>query len=165
VAIGKQPEADLEGGGEEQIFAEINITPLTDVFLVMLIIFMAWAALAIREEQQRSENKLAQVKVEKRSGLKVDLPSGTALEIDPSKQSLVIAISAQGEIAIVDPSGKEVRVTEGDLPGVFSNVVKQSPDTQVVIRADKESASGFVVGVMDKAKAAGLKRLAIQTRQ
>ena len=55
MALGKQPEADLEGGSDEPIFSEINITPLTDVFLVMLIIFMAWAALAIREEQQRAK--------------------------------------------------------------------------------------------------------------
>ena len=114
MAVGKLPEADAEGGGDEPIFSEINITPLTDVFLVMLIIFMAWAALAIREEQQRSAEKEEAVKTEKRSGIKVDLPSGSALEIDPSKLSLVVSISAQGEIAVLNQQGQEQRVADAD---------------------------------------------------
>jgi biopolymer transport protein ExbD len=164
MALGKQPEADLEGGSDEPIFSEINITPLTDVFLVMLIIFMAWAALAIREEQQRAKDIDEQVKVEKRSGIKVDLPSGSALEIDPSKLSLVVSISAQGEVAVIDQNGQERRVAEADLARVFASAFAAAKDTQVVIKADKGTSHGFVVSVMEKAKTAGLTRLAIQTR-
>ncbi len=164
MAVGKLPEADLEGGGDEPIFSEINITPLTDVFLVMLIIFMAWAALAIREEQARSAEKEEAVKTEKRSGIKVDLPSGSALEIDPSKLSLVVSISAQGEIAVLNQQGQEQRVSDADLDRVFASAFKAGKDTQVVIKADKGTSHGFVVGVMEKAKSAGLLRLAIQTR-
>ncbi|HTM21828.1 MAG TPA: biopolymer transporter ExbD [Kofleriaceae bacterium] len=164
MALGKQPEADLEGGSDEPIFSEINITPLTDVFLVMLIIFMAWAAVAIREEQQRSQAKEEAVKVEKRSGIKVDLPSGSALEIDPSKLSLVVSISAQGEISVLNQNGQEQRVADADLDRVFATAFKAGKDTQVVIKADKGTSHGFVVSVMEKAKQAGLLRLAIQTR-
>ena len=164
MALGKQPDADLEGGSDEPIFSEINITPLTDVFLVMLIIFMAWAALAIREEQQRAQQIDEAVKVEKRSGIKVDLPSGSALEIDPSKLSLVVSISAQGELAVVDQNGQERRVAEADLERVFTSAFRASKDTQVVIKADKGTSHGFVVSVMEKAKTVGLTRLAIQPR-
>ena len=61
------------------IFAEINITPLTDVFLVMVIIFMV-SALAVQAEAAKRVAKVEEkVEAEKRSGLKVNLPSGGAM--------------------------------------------------------------------------------------
>ena len=62
MAIGKLPDDDAGGdeSGGESIFAEINITPLTDVFLVMLIIFMV-SALAVQVEARQEKKK---VKVE-----------------------------------------------------------------------------------------------------
>src|SRR3954466_8180434 len=100
MAIGKLPDED--GGGDEggdAIFAEINITPLTDVFLVLLIIFMV-SALAVQAEAQQDKRKTSEViekvEAEKRSGLKVNLPSGAAQEIDPTKASLVLLIPMQG---------------------------------------------------------------------
>src|SRR3979409_800191 len=96
MAIGKLPDED--GGGDEggeAIFAEINITPLTDVFLVMVIIFMV-SALAVQVEARREKRKVKveqdQAEIEKKSGLKVNLPSGAAQEIDTSKASLVLVV-------------------------------------------------------------------------
>jgi len=83
MAIGKLPDDEAVGddGGGESIFAEINITPLTDVFLVLLIIFMV-SALAVQVEARREKKKVKQdqeqVEIEKKSGLKVNLPSGAA---------------------------------------------------------------------------------------
>ena len=94
MAIGKLPDEDIGGDdGGEAIFAEINITPLTDVFLVMLIIFMV-SALAVQVEARREKRKIKDeqqaAEIEKKTGLKVNLPSGAAQEIDTSKQSLVL---------------------------------------------------------------------------
>src|SRR5438874_3055674 len=102
MAIGKLPDED--GGGEDTgdaIFAEINITPLTDVFLVLVIIFMV-SALAVQVEARQEKKKTAQAQeqseVEKRSGLKVNLPSGQAQEIDTKGQSLVLTVPRQADV-------------------------------------------------------------------
>jgi biopolymer transport protein ExbD len=107
MALGKLPDQDADDeSGNESIFAEINITPLTDVFLVLVIIFMV-SALAVQVEARQEKKKVAQAQeqseVEKKSGLKVNLPSGQAQEIDTKAQSLVLTVPLQGD---VDVGGK-----------------------------------------------------------
>src|SRR4026207_2549601 len=105
MAIGKLPDDDTgaEDAGGGANFAEINITPLTDVFLVMMIIFMV-SALAVQVEARQERKKVAetqeQIEKDQAQGLKVNLPQGQAQEIDPSKASLVLVIPIQGEIDV-----------------------------------------------------------------
>ena len=161
MAIGKLPDDEADEGGNESIFAEINITPLTDVFLVLVIIFMV-SALAVQAEAQQDKKRVAeveqQVESEKRSGLQVKLPSGAAQEIDPTKASLVLLIPVEGEIAV---DGKIVH--DADIDNLFRAAFIRDKNTQVVLQADKGVAHGRVVNVMERAKAAGLSRLAIGT--
>ena len=104
------------------------------------------------------ENKEEVIK-EKSSGLKVNLPSGEAQEVDPGSLSLVVAISKNGEIAV---NGQKVTSEEFDraLQAAFTT----NKDTQVVIRADTGVEHGRVVGIMERAKRIGLHKLAIATR-
>ena len=139
MAIGKLPDEDGGGGeegGGESIFAEINITPLTDVFLVMLIIFMV-SALAVQVEARREKKKVheeqQQAEIEKKSGLKVNLPSGAAQEIDTSKQSLVLVIPLSGDVSI---GGKVLH--DDQLDAVFHAAFQKDKGTQVVLKADRE---------------------------
>jgi biopolymer transport protein ExbD len=162
MAIGKLPDDD--GGGDDSgdaIFAEINITPLTDVFLVMLIIFMV-SALAVqveaRREKQHKVKEDQQAETEKKSGLKVNLPSGAAQEIDTSKQSLVLVIPLQGDISV---GGKIMR--DDQIDAVFQAAFQKDKATQVVLKADRGVAHGRVVNIMERAKQAGLTHLAIGT--
>lgn len=161
MAIGKLPEDGGDDEGAEGIFAEINITPLTDVFLVMVIIFMV-SALAVqveaRQEKKKSADAAEQSEVEKRLGLKVNLPSGQAQEIDPSKASLVIVIPLAGD---VDVGGK--RIPDTELDNLFRAAFTRDKNTQVVLKADKGVQHGRVVNLMERAKQAGLTRLAIGT--
>ena len=163
MAIGKLPDEDALGddGGGESIFAEINITPLTDVFLVMLIIFMV-SALAVQVEARREKRKVRQeqeqAEIEKKSGLKVNLPSGAAQEIDMSKQSLVLIIPLSGDISV---GGKMMRDEQIDT--VFQAAFQRDKATQVVLKADRGVAHGRVVNIMERAKKAGLTHLAIGT--
>ena len=162
MALGKLPDDDIgEDGGGDSIFAEINITPLTDVFLVMVIIFMV-SALAVQVERQQEKKKVAeqqeQSEQEKRSGLKVNLPSGQAQEIDPSKASLVLVIPISGDI---DVGGK--RIPDAELDDLFRAAFARDKTTQVVLKADKGVQHGRVVNIMERAKQAGLTRLAIGT--
>jgi len=150
-----------EEAGEDSLFAEINITPLTDVFLVMVIIFMV-SALAVTAEAEHQKQQLAvekqQTEQEKKSGLKVNLPSGASQEIDLSKKSLILVIPANGDIV-----ADGVVVKEDQLDNLFRHKYLEDHDTQVVIQADKAVQHGRVVDAMERAKAAGLTRLAIGT--
>jgi biopolymer transport protein ExbD len=162
MAIGKLPDEDAGAEeGVESIFAEINITPLTDVFLVLVIIFMV-SALAVqveaREEKKKVADQVDQSEIEKKSGLKVNLPQGQAQEIDPSKASLVLVIPLQGDI---DVGGK--RIADADLDNLFRAAFTRDKNTQVVLKADKGVQHGRVVNLMERAKQAGLSRLAIGT--
>jgi biopolymer transport protein ExbD len=163
MAIGKLPDDDggEDAGGGDSIFAEINITPLTDVFLVMLIIFMV-SALAVQVEARREKRKVKeeqqQAEVEKKTGLKVNLPSGAAQEIDTSKQSLVLVIPISGDVSV---GGKIMK--DDQLDAVFQAAFQRDKATQVVLKADRGVAHGRVVNIMERAKQAGLTHLAIGT--
>jgi biopolymer transport protein ExbD len=137
----KLPDGD---DGTEGIFADINITPLTDIFLVLLIIFMVTSSV--------------QVESASKAGLKVNLPKGTTKEIDPGAKSLTISISKTNEILV---EGQPVK--EQDLRSLFTSAVAKDAQTQVVIMADQGVTHGTVVRVMELAKNAGLVRLAIAT--
>jgi len=160
---GRLPDHDVyeddEGGGG--IFSEINITPLTDVFLVMVIIFMV-SALAVQAEAQdikkKTDDVIEKVEAEKRSGLKVNLPSGAAQEIDPTKASLVLLVPMQGDIVVMGRT-----VPDADIDNLFRSAFTKDKATQVVLQADKGVPHGRVVNIMERAKAAGLTRLAIAT--
>ncbi len=147
-----------DGGG---LFAEINITPLTDVFLVMVIIFMV-SALAVQAEANNDKKKAQEVsekaEADKRSGLNVSLPTGAAQEIDLAKASLVLVIPVEGDLAV---DGKLVR--DADLDNLFRAAFVKDKNTQVVLQADKGAVHGRVVDIMERAKAAGLTKLAIGT--
>jgi biopolymer transport protein ExbD len=151
MALGKLPEEDDVGA----IFSEINITPLTDIFLVMLIIFMVSSSAAVEHVQRRIERANAA----QRSGLKVNLPEGAAQEIDLGRTNLVVGIMASGEIVV---NGQPV--AEGDLENLFRSAFAKDKETQVVIKADAGVNHGRVVGVMELAKKVGLARLAIATK-
>lgn len=160
MALGKLPDSGLDGldGEEEAIFAEINITPLTDVFLVMLIVFMVAAAAALQEKKQELERVQDEVVAEQRSGLKVNLPAGATQELDPTASSLVVSILSSGEIYVNDTA-----VDEGQLDNIFRSAFTRDKNTQVVLKADSGVHHGRVVGVMERAKRTGLTRLAIAT--
>ena len=157
MAIGKLPDSsdDLD---DEAIFAEINITPLTDVFLVMLIVFMVTAATALHEKKKEIREIKEEQVAEQRSGLKVNLPSGATQEIDPVATSLVISILPNGEIYANNEA-----VDEKKLDNILRSYYSRDKNTQVVLKADAGVNHGRVVGVMERAKRIGLTKLAIAT--
>ena len=151
---GKLPEADLEGT-EAGMFADINITPLTDIFLVLLIIFMIGSTVEVQKLKKESQD----VKAEASSGLKINLPTGAQQEIDPGRASLIIGIQKNGQIVI---NGQAV--PDSQLPNIFLSAYSQNKETQVVIKADQGVPHGKVVNVMERAKQVGLSKLAIATQ-
>jgi biopolymer transport protein ExbD len=132
---------------EPAVFGEINITPLTDIFLVLLIIFMVTSTALVEQGQSGAG-----------AGVRVDLPKGAAKELAQQGKDFPITITAEGQIAV---EGKSLDLDT--LKARLAEVAKDSLDTQIIIQADEKALHGRVVEVIEAAKAAGLTRLAIAT--
>jgi biopolymer transport protein ExbD len=145
-ASGPNGNGDLEGEGAAGLFADINITPLTDIFLVLLIIFMVTTT-AIAESGTQN------------AGLKVNLPKGGAAAAGAVAHDLAVAILEDGRTVV-----RGEVVDEGRLAALLDEARSRSPETTVLIQADRGVPHGRVVGVMDLARRHGLERLAIATR-
>jgi len=153
VAIGKLPGTEAEGGEgdlEEGVFAEINITPLTDIFLVLLIIFMVTSSVIVNQGGAGA-----------RAGLKVNLPKGgQAADVSLTQSDLSIAVLADGRLVL----GGDV-VSEEELKKALEEARSKNAATLVVVQADEGVPHGKVVNVMELAKGAGLGQLAIGVRE
>lgn len=128
---------------DDAIVAEINITPLTDIFLVLLIIFMISSSAMLE------------------GGLQVKLPSAksTALTKAGSGKPTYVTLSKDGRISVND---KEA--TESALAQVIKETLLQSSDKTVVIRGDESIFLGKAVKIMDAARAAGADKIALATQ-
>jgi biopolymer transport protein ExbD len=161
MAIAKLPDDDEAEGGNDSIFAEINITPLTDVFLVMVIIFMV-SALAVQVEAGQEKKKAVDIKQkvedQQKQGLKIDLPQGPAQDIDPSKVSLVLEVPLTGDVVV---GGNTLK--DPELDNLFRAAYTRDKGTQVIIKADKGVTHGRIVNLMERAKVVGLTHLAFGT--
>jgi biopolymer transport protein ExbD len=138
-------DEELESGGG--IFSDINITPLTDIFLVLLIIFMVTTT-AIAE--QGGQN----------GGLKVSLPRAGKSTPAAEVHDLAIAVLEDGRTVV---GGKVV--DQEQLAELLKKAHGDNPETLVLVQADQGVAHGKVVAVMDLARRQGLERLAIATRE
>jgi biopolymer transport protein ExbD len=139
---GEDHEIESVGG----IFADINITPLTDIFLVLLIIFMVTTT-AIAEAGNEE------------GGFKVNLPRGGKGDEAGLTRDLTVAILADGRAVV----GGRV-LDDAALGGAFGDAHGRSAETIVLFQADEGVPHGRVVQVMELARQAGLTRLAIATR-
>lgn len=122
--------------------AEINIIPLVDVVLVLLIIFMATTAFV------------------KESGLKMQLPTAKSTEASREQpKELTVALTRDGKVFL--------NAKQSDLKSVeaaMRAVVKTSPTTSVIIKGDQNIEYKRVVTVMDLAKQSGLTKVSLGTR-
>ena len=120
-----------------QVFGEINITPLTDIFLVLLIIMMVVAPMT---ESTRQDIKPP------------ELENGT--EVDPGK--LTVEVTSEGLFFV---KGEEV--AEGDLTEVFQSRSEELEEKNVVIRADKTTKSGVIMKVLAAAQNASYEKVTV----
>ena len=121
--------------------AEINVTPLVDVMLVLLIIFMVTAPLLT-------------------SGVPVNLPDSRAKALDQDQKPTEVSIDDTGAIFI-----DKQPVSEHDLPDRFDAIAAQSQGKppQIFLRADRGLDYGRVMQVMGELNRAGLNRVALVT--
>lgn len=140
-------------GGDDEIveqgaFVDINVTPLVDIFLVLLVILMATSTAILEAGQGQG------------AGFQVQLPSGaSAEEVGSMGDEFVVAIPADGPLVF---RGEEVSFNQ--LEEIFSKEAKKNPDRLVLVQADEQALHKKVVSVMEIARKAGLRNLAIATR-
>ncbi len=128
------------------VFSDINITPLTDIFLVLLIIFMVGSSIAVDQAQGGG------------TGVRVDLPKGAAKELQAQARDFPVAVLKDGTVVT---DGKAIDM--GGLKERFQRLLREAPEAQVIIQADAGVSHGRVVEVMEAAKTVGIQRLAIAT--
>jgi biopolymer transport protein ExbD len=120
------------------IIAEINVTPLVDIMLVLLIIFMLTAHLIAKQ------------------AIEVELPRASQ-STSVKTTTLAIALTREGAIFLDDKP-----TTPQALRDAVVAAVKKDPKSQVIIAGDKAVSHGRVVWVLDLVKSAGVTSFAIQ---
>ena len=125
--------------GDRRMMAEINVTPLVDVMLVLLIIFMVTAPMLTQ-------------------GVDVNLPQANAKAMRAEEERLVITVDMHSRIFI----GKQP-VEFNRLHSTLSAIVGRRADRQVYFRADRAVPYGFVVKVIAEIRNAGIEKLGMVT--
>ena len=127
------------GGNNRQLMSEINVTPLVDVMLVLLIIFMVAAPMMIQ-------------------GVDVNLPKTEAKNIKTSDEPLMLTVNSKKEIFLeshpIPLEGLELKIRK-----IFEN----RRNKEVLLRADKDISYGFVINVIASVKKAGIEKLGMVT--
>ncbi len=142
---------DDDGGG---MFAEINITPLTDVFLVLLIILMVVSSSVIEDEKEAAYEKglLAE------RALQVMTPEGAGSD-DLVPEDLVISVLPDRTVFVENDEVKLV-----DLEDRLMAARKENPAIRVVLRGDQSASYDVIMDVIARCSRAGLSNIALASR-
>src|SRR5437762_12015464 len=122
-------------GGPRRAMTDINVTPLVDVMLVLLIIFMVTAPLI-------------------QSGVKVDLPRASAQQMEHEEEKLVLTITRDRRLFL-----GETELSPADLDAKLSTNARIQQDKEEYLHADRSLPYGHVLEIMAAARRAGVERL------
>ncbi|HSX50721.1 MAG TPA: biopolymer transporter ExbD [Cellvibrio sp.] len=130
------------GGDSDEVLSEINITPMVDVMLVLLVVFIITAPLMT-------------------NAIKVNLPdTETTVQIEEPKKPVVLSIDDQGRIYL-DKDEYSIEIIESEL----ANRKLQDPDIRLNLNADEAVPYGTVAKVMVLIEKAGISRLSFVTER
>jgi biopolymer transport protein TolR len=123
------------------VMAEINVTPMVDVMLVLLIIFMVSAPLLT-------------------VGVPIDLPQTQAKSMDQDKEPLAVSVNEKGQVFL-----QEAEISVDDLVPKLKAVTEArgGMDERIYVRGDRKVDYGTVMRVMGRLSAAGFRRVALVT--
>jgi biopolymer transport protein TolR len=127
------------GGHGRSTLSEINVTPMVDVMLVLLIIFMVTAPLI-------------------QQGVKVNLPETKAAPVEASDKKIVISVDVKKRVFI-----GETEVALADLEEKLQTNAKAQQDKEIYLHADRDLPYGIVVEVMASAQRAGISNVGMIT--
>ena len=126
-------------GNNRKVLGEINVVPLVDIMLVLLIIFMVAAPMMVQ-------------------GLDVSLPETDSGALKSSDDLLILSVTSQGQVYL-----DEFEVPLEGLSDKIKGVTSRKPQTRVYLRADKDVPYGVVVRVMAQTREAGVNDLGMVT--
>jgi len=124
---------------QDPVIAQINITPLVDVMLVLLVIFMVTAPIL-------------------QQGVNVSLPKATAGPLNNQNEQLVVAVTSDGRVQF-----NNTLLTVEELGQQLSALIQQQPDRAVRLRADKAVPYGRVAEVIATVRSAGVQKIGMVT--
>lgn len=127
------------GNQNHRTLSEINVTPLVDVMLVLLIIFMVTAPMM-------------------QQGIEVDLPQAAAKALESKEEQLILTIARNKRIYLNKQSLKFE-----ELRHMLRALYSKRSNKEIYLRADSNVAYGFVVRTMAEIKGAGIEELALIT--
>jgi biopolymer transport protein TolR len=131
-----------KGRRKRSVSAEINVTPLVDVMLVLLVIFMATAPMLS-------------------AGVPVDIPDSQAGAIHEDDQGPIeVTLTGTGQIYV-----GETPVTQARLLELLGAMTKDDPNRRIFLRADKKLNYGDVMGTLGVLSSAGYGKIALITQQ
>jgi biopolymer transport protein TolR len=125
--------------GRQNLISDINVTPLVDVMLVLLIIFMVTAPMMTY-------------------GVKVDLPETESKSIKTQEDPLILSITKKRDIFI-----ENYKVELGDLRGKLNKIFAKRAAKEILLQADKNVPYGFVMTVMSQVREAGITKVGMIT--
>lgn len=121
--------------------ADINVTPLVDVMLVLLIIFMVAAPMMT-------------------VGVPIDLPQTSANALNSDTQPITISVNANGQIHL-----QETEIQAAEVADKLQAIATTGYNERIFVRADSVAAYGVVADVMARIQAAGFKNIGLVTQQ
>jgi biopolymer transport protein ExbD len=137
--MGSSFRPDSGENGDDGVVAEINITPLTDVFLVLLIIFMVTTSVVANQSKN------------------IDLPGAEVSDTTP--QGVTVTVDESGAILINDKV-----VAQDQLFTELETALADAREKLVILRGDKKVLLGQAVNILDLAQQAGAKGIALATK-
>ena len=116
---------------KRKLMGEINVVPYIDVMLVLLVIFMVTAPLLTQ-------------------GIEVDLPEANAEPIDSSSDRLplVVSVDAEGYLYLSVGDEEDKPVAREEVVAQVARIMRNAPETPILVKADRNVDYGFVVGAM-----------------
>jgi biopolymer transport protein TolR len=129
--------SDGEDDGGYKPLAEINITPMVDVMLVLLIIFMVAAPLMV-------------------AGVPVELPNTSAAKVSQTRKPMVVTLAADGLLYIRDE-----QIPRESLASRLRDIKAAEGDTVVYVRSDKKNAYGDVMEILGRVGEGGYGRVSL----
>jgi biopolymer transport protein TolR len=124
--------------GRRKLMSEINVTPMVDVMLVLLIIFMITSPMLV-------------------SGVDVDLPETKASPMAGDDKPLIITINKKGQLFLET----ETAIEKDKIAEKLTAITNEKKDTRIFVRGDKNVAYGVIVETMAEIQSAGFTKVAL----